>query len=123
MILLDTNIIIYLHGSLLDEAIIMKLRNSALATCNVIIAEVLGYESLDPVDAKHFEDLFDSMRNYIFDKEVTDKVIELRQSISMKLPDTIIAATALVNGLELWTHNLDDFKYVPKLRLFDPILT
>lgn len=121
MILLDTNIVIYLHGSQLDEAVVGRLRNSALATCNVIVAEVLGYKSINQVDAKYFEDLFDNMRNYIFDREVTSKVIDLRRTMNIKLPDAIIAATALVNGLELWTHNLDDFKYVPELRLFDPI--
>jgi predicted nucleic acid-binding protein len=60
------------------------------------------------------------MRNYIFDREVTSKVIGLRRATSIKLSN-VIAATALVNELELWMHNLDDFKHVPKLRLFDPI--
>ncbi len=123
MILLDTNVVIYLHGAQLDETVAEKLRNSTLDTCNVIVAEVLGYKSIDPEDAKYFEDLFATMKNHIFDKEVTSKVIELRQTTSIKLPDAIIAATALVNGLILWTHNTDDFKNVPKLQLFDPIST
>ena len=71
MILLDTNIIIYLHGAQLDEVAVERLRSSALATCNVIIAEVLGCKPIGSVDAKYFEDLFDSMRNYVFDREVT----------------------------------------------------
>jgi hypothetical protein len=123
MILLDTNVVIYLHGVQLDQAVAEKLRNSTLGTCNVIVAEVLGYKSIDPEDVKYFEDLFIAMKNHIFDKEVTNKVIELRQTTSIKLPDAIIAATALVNGLILWTHNTDDFKNVPKLQLFDPIST
>ena len=55
------------------------------------------------------------MKNRLFDKAVTDKVIELRQTTAIKLPDAIIAATALVHDLTLWTHNTDDFKNVPKL--------
>ncbi len=121
MILLDTNVIIYLHGANLDDEIADTLRNSTLDTCNVIVAELLGYRFIDPEDAKYFEDLFATMNNHIFDKEVTNKVIELRQTTTIKLPDAIIAATALVNGLILWTHNTDDFKKVPKLQLFDPI--
>ena len=121
MILLDTNIVIYLHGAQLSDAVTDKLRESALNTCNIIISEVLGYKSIDPEDVKYFEDLFATMRNNIFDKEVTSKVIELRQTTNITLPDAIIAATALVNGLVLWTHNTEDFKNIPKLQLFDPI--
>ena|SRR5487761_1280875 len=122
MILLDTNILIYLHGAQLQDEVADKLRNSILDTCNIIIAEVLGYKSIDPEDVKYFEDLFATMKNHIFDKTVTDKVIELRQTTNIKLPDAIIASTALINDLTLWTHNTDDFKNVPRLQLFDPIL-
>lgn len=121
MILLDTNVVIYLHGAVLDDAVADKLRNSSLGTCNIIIAEVLGYKLIEPEDAKYFKNLFDTMYNHIFDKEVTNKVIELRQETNIKLPDAIVAATALVNNLVLWTHNTDDFKNIPKLQLFDPI--
>lgn len=121
MILLDTNIVIYLHGSQLSDEIGNRLKSTTLDTCNIIIAEVLAYEFIDPEDAKYFEDLLASMKNHLFDRVVTGKVIELRRSINIKLPDAIIAATALVNDLELWTHNIADFEKVPDLRLFDPI--
>jgi predicted nucleic acid-binding protein len=121
MLLLDTNIIIYLHGAQLKDEIVDVLRSSTLDTCNIIVAEVLGYTFIDPDDIRYFEDLFSSMKNYAFNKEVTDKVIELRQAAGIKLPDAIIAATALVNDLVLWTHNTDDFKNISELKLFDPI--
>ena len=121
MILLDTNIVIYLHGAPLETDVADKLRNSILDTCNIVIAEVLGYGFIDSEDAKYFENLFATMNNHIFNEEVTKKVIELRQSTTIKLPDAIIAATALVNDLVLWTHNTDDFQSIPKLKLFDPI--
>lgn len=66
-------------------------------------------------------DLFDSMKNLAFDAAVAQKVIELRQTSTIKLPDAIIAATALVNGAELWTHNLDDFKSMRGLIVVDPL--
>jgi hypothetical protein len=121
MILLDTNIVIYLHGAQLEDEIADTLQNSSLHTCNIIVAEVLGYKSIDLEDIKYFENLFATMNNHIFDKEVTAKVIELRQTISIKLRDAIIAATAIVNGLVLWTHNVEDFEKVSKLSLFDPL--
>ncbi|MEI6339167.1 MAG: PIN domain-containing protein [Verrucomicrobiota bacterium] len=41
--------------------------------------------------------------------------IALRQECKMGLADTVIAATALVHGLELVTRNGDDFKHVTGL--------
>jgi toxin FitB len=38
----------------------------------------------------------------------------------MKLPDAIIAATALVHGCELVTRNVSDFAKIPGLSVFDP---
>lgn len=121
MILLDTNILIYLRNGRLNEKSIDLLRSSTLASCNIIVAEVLGFKLIDRDDAAYFKGLFESMKNLPFDDAVTEKVIELRQTVNVKLPDAIIAATALSNNAELWTHNTDDFKAVAGLRLFDPV--
>jgi predicted nucleic acid-binding protein len=37
------------------------------------------------------------------------------------LPDAIIAATAVVNNLVLWTHNMKDFENIPDLQVYDPL--
>lgn len=47
------------------------------------------------------------------------KTIALRKSRSIKLPDAIIAATALVHDLTLITHNTADFKNIPSIKLLD----
>ena len=41
---------------------------------------------------------------------VTQQTIRLRQQHRIKLPDAIIAATALVHGLALLTRNVSDFQ-------------
>jgi predicted nucleic acid-binding protein len=85
------------------------------------MAEVLGYNALEAIDARYFSRLFSSMRNHMFDQEVTKKVIEIRKAHSIQLPDAIIAATAVVNNLTLWTHNTHDFSNIEGLQLFDPL--
>ncbi len=40
----------------------------------------------------------------------------------MKLGDSIVAATAVLNGLELYTRNVDDFNKIPGLRVVNPIV-
>lgn len=120
MILLDSNIVIYLEHPVLGEKIARQVSSRALNTCNMIVVEVLGYKDITSASAEKFTKLFVSMLNHPFDAVVTQKVIEIRRAIKIELPDAIIAATALVHDLELWTHNTADFKYVPGLRLFDP---
>ncbi|EDN64989.1 PilT-like protein [Beggiatoa sp. PS] len=46
--------------------------------------------------------------------------IQLRQTTSLKVPDAIIAATALHLKLPLMTRNIKDFQKVPHLQLFNP---
>ena len=119
--LLDTNIVIYLNGGTLPARAEALLHSSVLSTCNIVVAEVMGYRAIAPEDAVYFKRLFAAMRNHPFDGAVTDKVVEIQKHVPVKLPDAIIAATALVHDLDLWTHNIDDFKAIPGIRLFDPL--
>ena len=48
------------------------------------------------------------------------KTIELRRAHTIKLPDAIIAATALVYDLTLLTRNEKDFRHIPNLQLLNP---
>jgi predicted nucleic acid-binding protein len=51
---------------------------------------------------------------------VIDQSIELRKQYKIKLPDAIIAATAMVYNLTLITRNIKDFEGVPGLKIIDP---
>jgi len=51
---------------------------------------------------------------------VVDKTIAICKSNRIKLPDAIIAATALVNNLSLITRNISDFKNIEDLELLNP---
>jgi toxin FitB len=123
MILLDSNILIYLRDPRWGEKIMGQLEGERLAICNVVIAEVLGFKELEKSDASYFEQFFETMKNYLFDDRVTRIVVELRRKHAIQLPDAIIAATALVNNLSLCTHNTDDFTKIPDLLLLDPLTT
>lgn len=47
------------------------------------------------------------------------KTIAIRKSRRIKIPDAIIAATALVYDLTLITHNLSDFEGISGLKIMD----
>ncbi len=123
LILLDSNIVIYLRDPARSGHIVQQLQahDERLGTCNVIVAEVLGFNGLESVDSRYFKDFFATMKNYAFDELVTERVIAIRKAANIQLPDAIIAATALANDAVLWTHNTDDFSRITGLQLFDPL--
>lgn len=53
-------------------------------------------------------------------EDVIQKTIDIRKSIKIKLPDAIIAATALCNDLILLSDNDSDFGKIPNLRYINP---
>jgi len=57
---------------------------------------------------------------YPLSSNVVKRTIELCKQNKIKLPDAIIAATALTKGFTLVTRNIIDFKKVPKLDLLNP---
>jgi predicted nucleic acid-binding protein len=57
----------------------------------------------------------------VFDltEDIILRTIALRRSRRIKIPDAIIAATALEYDLTLITHNTSDFQGIPNLKLLD----
>jgi predicted nucleic acid-binding protein len=54
--------------------------------------------------------------------EVVDQSIALRKLYKIKLPDAIIAATAIVYNLALITRNVKDFESIPELEVINPYI-
>lgn len=82
--------------------------------------EVLGFNAPAEV-LQNIEDfLAIGAMHYITD-QIGDTTIQIRRSLPrLKLPDAIIAATAIVNEHSLLTRNIDDFKNIPNLKIDNP---
>ena len=52
--------------------------------------------------------------------DVVNQTIAIRKSRKMKLPDALIAATAIVYILIILTNNTTDFKYINGITCIDP---
>lgn len=50
------------------------------------------------------------------------KTAEIRKSTKLKLPDSIIAATAIEFDLILLTRNVSDFNKIPSLKFINPFI-
>ena len=117
--LIDTNILIeYLSGLLPDAS--HQFVNDVISG-NFIISiinriEVLGF----PSSNKQVEAFLDLAHQYELTKDVALKTIELRKIHKIKLPDAIIAATALVYDLGIVTRNVKDFENIKGINVVNP---
>ena len=120
--LIDTNALIdYLGKNLPTKG--MKFMNAIIdAIPNVSVVtkiEVLSFNAPD----EHYQMLTNFMNDAtVFDltSNIVDASILIRKKHKTKLPDAIIAATALVYDLTLITRNTADFKNIPQLKTLDP---
>ncbi|MDP2415407.1 type II toxin-antitoxin system VapC family toxin [Daejeonella sp.] len=118
--LLDSNIIIYSYSNeyeYLRELII----NESCILSEISRVEILGYHGLKKEEEKYFEDIFEYAPIILPDQDIFDRAIEIRQKYNLKLGDSLIAATALVHSLEIYTRNLSDFERVEGLKCINSI--
>lgn len=84
--------------------------------------ETLGYAFSDSKEKEATETLLAVLFRLPITEPVVQKVVELRQSHRVKLPDAIIAATALVQDCILVTKNVSDFSTLPGLVVLAPAI-
>jgi predicted nucleic acid-binding protein len=106
-----------------------KLPNAGMAFMNDVVdsmpnvsvvtkIEMLGFNASD----EHYKLLSDFMNDSIvldLTESIVDTSIVIRKIYKTKLPDAIIAATALVYDLTLITRNVKDFQNIEGLRILD----
>jgi predicted nucleic acid-binding protein len=120
--LLDTNAIIdYVAGILPVKAItwLDSIVDTEAAMSIINQIEILGFNPDNPADMIPFEELVATLEILSLNDTVAKSTIDLRKSYKIKLPDAIIAATALTHGLSLVSRNKADFQKIPNLTLIN----
>jgi len=118
--LIDTNTVIDYLDNKLPEAI-SGLIDSINSHISVITRmELLGWANANDEQIKILQQFVDASVVFNLDEPIILKAIELRKTQKIKLPDAIIAATALVHGFKLITRNVGDFTKIDGLNLVNP---
>lgn len=102
--LLDTNIIIGLLKG--NHESISALNGVELTNCGysaITRMELLSYSNLTQNEVHLIENLLTRMAYLAISPKVEDTTIQFRQQYQVKLPDAIIAATAIVHNIQLLT--------------------
>ncbi|MGI9027326.1 MAG: type II toxin-antitoxin system VapC family toxin [Candidatus Saccharimonadales bacterium] len=118
MIILDTNIFIYLAKNKLESHFVA---NKDIAHASIVKIEALGYGQISANELLLLKSLFSESYNLPLTDLIVERAVTLRQLKRMSLGDAIVAATAIENSSVLWTANTKDFKHIDELQLFDPM--
>jgi predicted nucleic acid-binding protein len=126
MILCDTNIFIELYKN--NHVVTQTLRSigvEKIAVSDVTIAE-LYYGAFNKTELHQIKNHLSSIHHFPLTETVSQTFLNLMESYALShkisVPDALIAATALSNNVELYSLNLKDFRFIPDLNLFQPVM-
>ena len=120
----DTNTVIYYLQQQLppgaEKFIDSTLTESPPAISVITEMELLCWKTSTEKDLEVLNNFISETFVIELDREIKLKTAELRKAYRIKLPDAIIAATALVNKQILISRNISDFKEINGLSVVNP---
>lgn len=120
----DTNTVIYFLQKQFPpqaEKFIDSILENSVPTISVITEmELLCWNTPNKKDLKVLHNFIEDAIVFELDKDIKIKTAEIRKTHKIKLPDSIIAATALTYDLILLTRNVSDFKNIDGLKTINP---
>jgi len=119
-VIFDTNILVYISKNILKiENLIDPEIKPGISIISYI--EALGFPFATPADQFYMQRICASCTVTQLSDLIVHETINLRRDNRIKLPDAIIYATALVQGMPLLTNNISDFKPLGgKVELISP---
>jgi predicted nucleic acid-binding protein len=122
--ILDTNTVIYYLQEQfppLAEELMDKLLNEAGPVISVITEiELLCWKSASEGDLEVLNNFIRDALVVELEQPIKYKTAEIRKKHKIKLPDAIIAASALVYEITLISLNISDFKNIEGLNVINP---
>jgi predicted nucleic acid-binding protein len=118
--LYDTNIFIYY---LADDITVNSwfteefLNLHEILVSPIIRIELLSFTGLSKEEEQSIEDLLSQFNTVPLLREIENQTIQIKRQYKIKLPDAIIAATAINQDAFLVTRNISDFKGITGLKI------
>lgn len=121
MYLLDTNVVIDFCNSRLPQNAKDLLEGIEPSISVITNIELFASSKITEKEKSAIEDFVGISKVYnSIDNSIVARTILIRKLHKTKLPDAIIAATALVYNLTLISGNSADFKNIFELKVIDP---
>lgn len=120
--LLDTNVLLDFLADKLPEkskALLAGLHPEETYTSIIVKIEALGYNGHSKT-MQVLTEFVGQLQVLPLSEQVADQTIQIKRKIKIKLPDAVLAATALVYGLTLVTRTIVNFQNLEGLSLLNP---
>lgn len=122
MILCDTNIFIEIYRDNLDIIQTVKaIGQHKIAVSDVTCAELL-YGARNKKELQTIRKDLNKITVLPIETSISTLAVELVEkyalSHNLSLPDALIASTAIIHNIELYTLNFKDFRFLDKVKLF-----
>jgi len=120
--LIDTNVWIDALAGRLSPAAFLKISVQAdwAGYSAITRIELFGLPGLKDEEETKISEILKPFVEIAVESAIIDRAIGVRKARRIKVPDAIIAATALVRGCSLITRNTEDFKGISDLVVIDP---
>ena len=102
-ILIDTNIFIYLTKG--DENVIDFIQDKNISISFITELELLSFKNIKADEELIIENILAQFNIFNFDENLKRQIIFLRKKYNLKLPDTIILATAIYYDIPFLTSD------------------
>ncbi len=120
----DTNTIIYFlqkqFPASAEQFVDNTLKHSPPTISAITEIELLCWKTDIEKDLEVLYKFIDEAIVFELEKSIKLKTADIRKTHKIKLPDAIIAATALVHDLTLITRNTKDFITIDRLQVVNP---
>lgn len=121
----DTNIFIYYLAG--DPTVNSWFAETFLNLHEVLFSpivriELLSFIGLSQEEEQAIEDLLCQFNSVPLLREIENQTIQLKRKYKIKLPDAIIAATAIHQDAFLVTRNVQDFQGIAELKIQNPFV-
>lgn len=118
--LIDTNAIIdFCNGKIPENGRIFLL-NITPEISIITHIELFATKNITQSEYELLQKFVSFSKIHSVDKSLVDITINIRQEYKIKLPDAIIAATALANDFTLISRNTKDFQGITDLKYINP---
>ena len=121
--LIDTSSVIkYLNGSFSNNSLdaLDKIIDQESQISFITEIELQVWNPANPEDASVYREFIVSSNVIGINSDIISETIRIRKQYRIKLPDALIAATAIVNNLILVADNDKDYKKVLGLKYLNP---
>ena len=121
--LIDTNILIYYLDNKIPESqdeFVSNIFEKSFYISSITKIEILGWYKITDIMRINIDNFLLNATVFYVDKQIENKTIAIKQKLKIDTPDAIIAATALVNKMTIVTRNVDDFKKIRGLKIYNP---